>query len=65
MKLKILALTAALPAIILMLNLTAYALTGAGFLMPAAAQTVHDARIVVAGLSAAIAVILFGASLEV
>ena len=64
MKLKILALIVALPAIILMLNLTMYALTGAGFLVPGV-NGINEARITVAFISASGAVLLFGASLEV
>jgi hypothetical protein len=68
MKLKILALIAALiaalPAIILMLNLTAYALTGAGFLVPGVGG-INEARLTVAFISLVLCIGLFGASLEV
>jgi hypothetical protein len=62
LKLRILALIVALPAIILLLNLTVYALTGAGFLPPATEQDIHGARIFVTFLSASGALILLGAS---
>jgi hypothetical protein len=62
MKLRILALIVALPSIILLLNLTMYAMTGTGFLAPSV-DRVNEARISVAFLSVSTSVLLFGASL--
>jgi hypothetical protein len=63
MKLRILGLIVALPAIILMLNLTMYAMAGAGFLVPGV-DGINEARITVAFISLALCTLLLGASLE-
>jgi hypothetical protein len=62
MILRVLALIVALPSIILLVNLTAFALTGTGPLPPATEQAVHDARLAVGGMSMAGAITLLVAS---
>jgi hypothetical protein len=63
MKLRILAFILGLPAMTLALNLTVFALTGAGFLVPGL-EGVNEARMLVAFWSASGAFILLGASLD-